>query len=121
MSKEKQQIVFGIFSMGNEFLGFTYGMFMTLSKTEGKIYTYSEEQLETVVKNFRYKVENWEHVKRGYFKNTGLPPVDIILRQSLENEKENLDYSGYVLKVFEYNGSFEDIDLNSPIKFWTYD
>lgn len=82
---EEQYVAFGHYKNG-ELLGWRADTFGTLSMTEPKLYVYSKEQVETVLKNIRYTLGEKKMTLGSVLSKIGADPETCKLIEQAENK-----------------------------------
>ena len=117
MSK-RECICFAYFA-DNKFLGWYSDTFGTITYKSPKIYGYSEDMIDTITKNFRYKLkkskEDWNV---NLLNNT---TASTLLNNSLNNDNKTLaEYTTVELRVVEcpiYDGPNPEFDKEDDEKY----
>lgn len=92
METEKQPILFAIYK-NNEFQGFRQDTFGTIGKEWGKIYTYSKEQVDTVLRNIE---SAFKEPSFGKFLGS------TVIQEAEQKIKEKMDeLSGFEVRVIK--------------------
>ena len=114
----KNTLICAIFA-DDKFLSWTYGMFMQLVDFP-KIYSKTDSQMNTILKNFNSKIEKLKEVSNL---NRSIPAFTLI-DESQNKDKINLaQYNKFQLAFYFVNEDFkiEEIDKTKPDKLIDYE